>query len=130
MSNCHFSYVQTNFSRAGNASMASKHNLVSASLAWHRWLSVSKIVLKRTRNSYSVRRDGICPNNCSKAILSAAVKSLGSRRNSHICERNSLRWALVNFALYWRVIFFSLAVDRVVEQLGHVKTINHPCGLG
>src|SRR5271156_1884529 len=130
MSNCHFSYVQTNFSSAGNASMASKQNRVRASLAWHLCVSVSKIVLKRPRNSYRVRSCGICLNNSSNLVRSASVKSLGSRRNSHICERNSFRWARESFALYCRVIFFSLAVDRLAQQLGHMKTINHPCRLG
>src|SRR6516164_9324472 len=127
---CHFSYVHTNFSRSGKASMASKHNFVNANDAWRRRVVVSKIVLKRTRSSYSVRSDGICVNNFSSLARSSGVRSLGSRRNSHICERNSFRSAGDNFALCCRVIFFSLAVDGVVPQLGHMKTINYSSRLG
>src|SRR5882672_10994973 len=130
MSKFHFSYVRTNFASSGKASTASKKNFVRASPAACRSVVVSKIVLKRTRRSYSVRSCGMCVNNSSNLVRSFAVKSLGSRRNCHISARNSFCWARDSFALYWRVIFFSLAVDRVVEQFGHMKPINHPCRVG
>jgi hypothetical protein len=39
--------------------------------------------------------------------------------------RNALRSALVSFALWSRVIFFSLGVHHLVELLGHMEPIGH-----
>jgi hypothetical protein len=40
-----------------------------------------------------------------------------------------LRWAFDNFFLYARVIFFPLAVDGLVELLGHVEPVHHRLGV-
>src|SRR5271154_4639752 len=98
---------------------------VSANAACRRFVAVSKMALKRTRRLYSVRNAGICANSFSSFCRSSSVRLSGSRRISHISERNSFRSARDNFALCARVIFFSQPVEGFIPQLGHVKSVDH-----
>src|SRR3954453_17001076 len=98
--------------------------------AFRRSRALSKIFRKRTRIWYSDRSRGSRRNNPSSFCFSCSVNSSGSRRNSHISARNSFRSAFDSLALYARVIFFPLAIDGLVELLGHVEAVHHRLGLG
>src|SRR5947209_18841415 len=119
-----------NDSNSGNWSSMSRNNSIKARCACRRFAAVSKIRWKRTRNSYSVRSCGSFWNSPSNFSLSSAVRSSGRRRNSHISDRNSFRSAFDSLALYARVIFFSLAVDGLIELLGDVEAVHHRLGVG
>src|SRR5947209_4297339 len=103
---------------------------MSCLAAFRRSDAVSKIVLKRTRRLYSARNWGICANSFSSLSRSFSVRSAGSRRISHISERNSFRSARDSFALYARVIFFSQPVEGFIPQLGHVKSVGNAACIG
>src|SRR5207245_1763533 len=115
---------------SANASVGWTYKPMSCLAAFRRSDAVSKIVLKRTRRLYSARNWGICANSFSSLSRSFSVRSAGSRRISHISERNSFRSARDSFALYARVIFFSQPVEGFIPQLGHVKTIGDALGVG
>src|SRR5438874_10860168 len=91
--------------------------------------AVSKMILNRTRRSYRVRSWGIRANSLSRLSRSFSVRLAGSRRISHISERNSFRSARDSFALYARVIFFSQPVEGFIPQLGHVKAVRDASGV-
>jgi hypothetical protein len=90
---------------------------------------VSKICPNRTRMSYSVRSRGNVWNSFSSFTFSSSLRSAGFRRNSHISDRNSFRWAFDSFALYARVIFPPLPVHGLVELLGDVEPVHHRLGV-
>src|SRR5262249_3915255 len=106
----------------------SRNKPTRARWAFRRSWAVSKISWKRPRISYNFRNRGSLRNSPSSFGLSSSDRSLGFRRNSHIQERNSFRWAFDSFALYARVIFFPLAVDRLVELLGHMEAVHYWLG--
>src|SRR5690348_15370461 len=108
----------------------SRYSPSSARNAFFRSPAVSKISLNRTRTSYNFRSRGSRPNNSSSFARSASAKSCGLRRNSHISDRNSFRWAFDSFALYARVIFPPLPVHGLVELLGDVEAVHHRLGVG
>src|SRR5207237_2582516 len=97
--------------------------------AFRRSRPLSKIFWNRTRISYSARNRGNWRKSPSNFCLSSLVRSRGSRRNSHISDRNSFRSAFDSLALYARVIFFPLAVDGLVERLGDVEAVHHRLGV-
>src|SRR5208337_4940540 len=66
--------------------------------------AVSKISLNRRRTLYSGLSAGIFSKRASNACFSSALKLSGSRRKAHIWDRKAVRWSLVSFALYSRVI--------------------------
>src|SRR2546421_3918278 len=107
-----------------------RNSAINARYAFRRPRAVSKVFWNRSRNSYSGRNRGKRWNSPSSFCFSSFVSPLGSRRNSHINDRNSFRSALDSFALYARVIFFPLAVDGLVELLGDVEAVHHRAGLG
>src|SRR5437763_8398684 len=117
-------------SNSGKSSSMSTNKSSKARCAFHRSPAASKIFWKRTRNACSSRNRGNLPNSTSSCCSSSFVSSCGLRRNSHIKERNSFRSAFESFALYARVIFFSLGVDRFIELLGYVETVHHRLGVG
>src|SRR6516225_5938836 len=119
-----------NPSNSSEKSSMSRNKPTKARSALCRSWAVSKIFWKRNRSSYSARSRGSFPNSARSFCLSGPDNSQGLRRNSHISERNSFRWTFDSLALYARVIFFPLLVDRLVEQLGDVKAIDHRLGLG
>src|SRR5512135_1762656 len=86
--------------------------------------AVSTISLKRRRTRSNSFSFVIFSNRPSNACRSSGVKLSGSRRKAHICERNAFRSALLNFALYSRVIF-SKCIDGLVELLGHMEPVDH-----
>src|SRR5437660_10645081 len=79
--------------------------------------------------SYRVRSRGNLTNNRSSLAFSSSDRSCGLRRNSHISDRNSFRSAFDSLALYARVIFFSLAVDGLIELLGAMSASHHRLGV-
>src|ERR1700758_1332304 len=117
-------------SRSGKSSNMSTNNPTKARCPFRRSAALSKIFPNRTRVSYSDRSRGSLRNSPSSFCFSCSVSSRGSRRNSHISDRNSFRPAFDSFALYARVIFFPLAVDGLVELLGHVEAVHHRLGMG
>src|SRR5262245_26374741 len=117
-------------SSSGEKSNMSRNKSIKARWARRRSWAVSKIFWNRRRNSYSVRSLGSFPNSASSFSFSVRDNVRGSRRNSHISARNSLRRTFGSFALYARVIFFPLAVDGLVELLGDVEAVHDRLGLG
>src|SRR6266852_3060867 len=115
---------------SGKSCSMSRNSTSNARSAFFRSAAVSKMFWNRTRIAYSVRSRGNFPNNSSSLACSSSVRPRGLRRNSHIRERNSFRWAFDSLALYARVIFFPLAVHRLVEQLGDVEPVHHRLGVG
>ncbi len=117
-----------NDSIAGKCSKMSSHTPVNERRAVFLFGAVSKICWNRTRIRYRVRNRGNVTNRSSSFAFSSAVKSAGFRRNSHIRDRNAFRWVFDNVALYARVIFPPLTVNRRVEQFGDVEPVHHgPC---
>src|SRR5215831_12860341 len=108
----------------------SRNNSTSARWAFRLSAAVSKTFWNRTRISYNVRSCGSSRNSPSSLSLSSGDRSSGRRRNSHIQERNAFRFARGSCALYARVIFFPLAVNRLVELLGDVEAVHHGLGVG
>src|SRR5262249_44594719 len=92
--------------------------------------AVSKICWSCTRTSYNFRSRGNFPNSSFSSARSASVKSCGLRRNFPISDRNSLRWALDNFALYAQVIFPPLPVHGLIELLCDVEAVHNSFGVG
>src|SRR5579884_3283942 len=119
-----------NPSSSGKCSSIRRNSPTNSRSACRRLVAVSKISANRTRIAYSSRSCGTAPNSASNSCFCSSVSASGRLRKCHILERNCLRSARVSFALYARVIFFPLGVDRLVEQLGDVEAVHHRPRLG